>query len=141
MRVVRWLLATMSIVLFAMVGLWFWYRQASLPEHEGTLPVTWLPRPVQIIRDEAGVPTISAQTEPDALFALGFVHAQDRLWQIEFNRRIGQGRIAEIVGPGGVDTDRFLRTLGIYRQAQADDPGLDPEMRTLLHAQLARGKC
>ena len=137
MRVVRWLLATMSIVLIAMVGLWFWYRQASLPEHEGTLPVTWLPRPVQIIRDEAGVPTISAQTESDALFALGYVHAQDRLWQIEFNRRIGQGRIAEIVGPAGVDTDRFLRTLGVYRQAQAMARDLDPETRTLVEAYCA----
>src|SRR5882757_2955093 len=137
MRVVRWALAVLSIVLVAMVGLLLWYRQASLPEHEGTLLVGTLSRPVRITRDGAGVPTISAQTEADALFALGFVHAQDRLWQIEFNRRIGQGRISEIVGPAGVDTDRFLRTVGIYRQAQAMAQELDPETRALLDAYCA----
>jgi penicillin amidase len=137
MRVVRWALAALAIMVIATVGLLLWYRQASLPVHEGTLLVGSLSRPVRIARDDTGVPTISAQTEPDALFALGFVHAQDRLWQIEFNRRIGQGRIAEIVGPGGVDTDRFLRTLGIYRQAQAIAQELDPESRTLLDAYCA----
>jgi penicillin amidase len=137
MRVIRWVLAAVSIVLVAAIGLWLWYRQASLPEFEGTLVVRPLSRPVQISRDDAGVPTITAQTESDALFALGYVHAQDRLWQIEFNRRIGQGRIAEIVGPAGVDADRFLRTLGIYRQAQAIVGELDPESRTLLEAYCA----
>src|ERR1700741_1746951 len=118
MRLVRWLGAAVLIVLVATIGLWLWYRQASLPEHEGTLLVHSLSRPVRIVRDDAGVPTITAQTESDALFALGYVHAQERLWQIEFDRRIGQGRIAEIVGAGGLDTDRFLRTLGVYRRAQ-----------------------
>jgi penicillin G amidase len=137
MRVLRWILAVLLVVVVAAVGLWQWYRQASLPEHEGTLTVRSLSRPVQIVRDEAGVPTITAKTEADALFALGYVHAQDRLWQIEFNRRIGQGRISELVGPGGVDADRFLRTLGIYRQAQAIERELDPEARGLLDAYCA----
>jgi penicillin amidase len=137
MRVIRWALAVVSIMLVATVGLLLWYRQASLPEHEGTLRVDSLSRPVRITRDAAGVPTISAQTEADALFALGFVHAQDRLWQIEFDRRIGQGRVAEVVGPEGVSTDRFLRTLGIYRQAQAMAQDLDPESRALVDAYCA----
>src|SRR5437899_3038170 len=137
MRVVRWILAVVSVVLVAAVGLWLWYRQASLPEREGTLAVRSLSAPVQIVRDAAGVPTITAKAEPDALFALGYVHAQERLWQIEFNRRIGQGRISELVGPAGVDTDRFLRTLGIYRQAQAIVRELDPETRNLLDAYCA----
>jgi penicillin amidase len=137
MRLVRWLLAAVSILLVAAIGLWLWYRQASLPEHEGTLRVAWLSRPVQITRDDAGVPTIEAQSEADALFALGYVHAQDRLWQIEFDRRIGQGRIAELVGPGGLDTDRFLRTLGVFRQAQAIVRDLDPVSRALLEAYCA----
>jgi penicillin G amidase len=137
MRVIRWALAVVSIVLIATVGLLLWYRQASLPEHEGTLRVDSLSHAVRITRDEAGVPTISAQSEADALFALGFVHAQDRLWQIEFDRRIGQGRVAEIVGPAGVGTDRFLRTLGIYRQAQAMALELDPESRALVEAYCA----
>jgi penicillin amidase len=137
MRVVRWILAALSVVLVAAVGLWLWYRQASLPEHEGTLIVPSISRPVQIVRDEAGVPTITAQTETDALFALGYAHAQDRLWQIEFNRRIGQGRISELVGPAGVETDRFLRTLGVYRRAQAIARELDPQTRALVDAYCA----
>jgi penicillin amidase len=137
MRVVRWLFVVLSVALVAAAGLWLWYRQASLPEHEGTLLVRSLSSPVRIARDEAGVPTITAQSESDALFALGYVHAQDRLWQIEFNRRIGQGRIAEIVGPAGVPTDRFLRTLGIYQRAQAMARELDPESRALLDAYCA----
>lgn len=137
MRVVRWALGVVAVVLVAALGLCLWYRQASLPEHEGTLLVPSLARPVQITRDDAGLPNITAQTEADALFALGFVHAQDRLWQIEFNRRIAQGRISELVGPAGVDADRFLRTLGIYRQAQAIARGLDPESRALLDAYCA----
>jgi len=137
MRVVRWILAILTVVLVASVGLWLWYRQASLPEHEGTLQVGSLPHPLQIVRDDAGVAAITAQTESDALFGLGYAHAQDRLWQIEFNRRIGQGRISEIVGPAGVDTDRFLRTLGIYRQALSLAHELDPEARELVEAYCA----
>ncbi len=137
MRVLRWILAVVSVVLVAAVGLWQWYRQASLPEQEGTLVVPSLRNPVQIVRDDAGVPTITAKSESDALFALGYAHAQDRLWQMEFNRRIGQGRISELVGPAGLDTDRFLRTLGIYRQAQAIVRELDPEARSLLDAYCA----
>jgi penicillin amidase len=128
------MLAALSVVLVAAVGLWLWYRQASLPEHEGTLIVPSISRPVKIVRDETGVPTITGQTEADALFALGYAHAQDRLWQMEFDRRIGQGRISELVGPAGVDTDRFLRTLGVYRRAQAIARELDPQTLALVEA-------
>jgi penicillin amidase len=137
MRLVRWLLAAVLIVLVATIGVWFWYRQASLPEREGTVLVQAVSRPVQIVRDASGVPTITAQTESDALFALGYVHAQDRLWQIEFDRRIGQGRISELVGAGGLETDRFLRTLGVYRAARAMANELDPESHALVDAYCA----
>ncbi|HEY4038082.1 MAG TPA: penicillin acylase family protein, partial [Burkholderiaceae bacterium] len=137
MRVLRWILGVVLVTLVAAVGLWLWYRQASLPEHEGTLVVRSISNPVQIVRDEAGVPTITARTEAEALFALGYAHAQDRLWQIEFNRRIAQGRIAELVGPAGIDTDRFLRTLGVYRRAQAIASELDPQTRALVEAYCA----
>jgi len=118
-----------------MVGLWFWYRQASLRSRRnaaGHLATA----PVQIIAYEAGVPTISAQDRSDALFALGYVHAQDRCGRSN-SPPIGQGRIAEIVGPAGVDTDRFLRTLGVYRQAQAMLAISIPETRTLVEAYCA----
>lgn len=114
-----------------------WYRQASLPVHEGSRSVPGLAAPVSIVRDAHAVPSIRAETEADALFALGYVHAQDRLWQIEFNRRIAQGRLAEILGPGALDTDRFLRTLGVHRAAQSIAANLDAETRALLDAYAA----
>jgi len=129
--VLAFLLATIGV---AGAGVVLWFRQAGLPEHEGTLHAAKLSRPVRIARDEVGVPTIVAQSEADALFALGFVHAQDRLWQMELQRRIGQGRLAELLGPRAVDTDRALRTLGIYRRAQSMAAELDVETAVLLRA-------
>ena len=81
--------------------------------------------------------TSSPQALEDASFALGFVHAQDRLWQMEMNRRIAAGRLSEIVGAGGLETDRFLRTLGVRRAAEANLRTLDAETRKLLDAYAA----
>ena len=92
-----------------------WYRSASLPQVSGKLRLTGLHGPVDILRDAEGIPHIYAQSADDAYFALGFAHAQDRLWQLEMNRRIPAGRMAEILGPSAVGTDRFLRTLGVRR--------------------------
>lgn len=114
-----------------------WYGQASLPAHEGERSVPGLAGPVSIVRDAHAVPFIRAETEADALFALGYAHAQDRLWQIDFNRRIAQGRVAEILGPAAVDADRFLRTLGIHRVAQSIAANLDAQTRALLDAYAA----
>ena len=132
MRVVRWALVMIAILLVAGFGLGLWYRQVSLPEQEGTLQVPSLSHPVRIVRDAAGVPAITAQSESDAFFALGYVHAQDRLWQMEFDRRISQGRVAELVGAGGLSVDRFVRTLGIHQWAQRMASELDPPTRALL---------
>jgi penicillin G amidase len=141
MRVIRWVLAGLSILLLIVLvvaaGMFLWYRQASLPEQDGTLLVGTLSGPVRIVRDDAGVPSITAQSESDAQFALGFVHAQDRLWQIDFNRRVAQGRISELVGPAGLDTDRFLRTLGVYARARQMAAELDPETRVMVESYCA----
>jgi len=137
MRPIRLLLALLPILLLAVLGLMLWYRQASLPVQEGTLNVAGLEHPVRILRDDAGVPSISADSEADALFALGFVHAQDRLWQMEFERRLGQGRLAELLGPDALPTDRFLRTIGIARRAQSMVAEQDGEMLALLQSYCA----
>jgi penicillin amidase len=137
MRVLRLIGAVALLIIVALVGAFLWYRKASQPTHEGSLLVSGTSKPVVISRDERALPYIDAADEIDAIFALGFVHAQDRLWQMTFNRRIAQGRVAEIAGPGALDTDRFLRTLGIYRTAQAAAGRLDPETRRLLEAYAA----
>ena len=125
------------LVIVALLAVLLWYRQASLPVHEGTFIVTGLQQPVRIDRDEHGIPTIVAANERDATFALGYVHAQDRLWQMEMNRRIAAGRLAEVLGEPALDTDKFLRTIGIARTAQSIYQNLDAEHRDLLDAYAA----
>jgi penicillin amidase len=92
---------------------------------------------VEVLRDAQGIPHIFARSERDAQFALGFVHAQDRLWQLEMNRRIASGRLAEVLGAAALDTDRFLRTIGIRRVAGANLRHLDTGSRKLLDAYAA----
>ena len=113
------------------------YLRLSLPKVEGEIKLAGLSAPVEVQRDRYGIPHISAQTLEDAVYGLGFAHAQDRLWQMEMNRRIAAGRMAEILGPGALETDRFLRTLGVRRAAQANLRQLDPETRKLLDAYAA----
>lgn len=136
----RWLVAIGGLALAAavlLVASLLWYRQAIEPLHEGTLVVGGPQAPVDIRRDEHGIPTIDARSEHDAYFALGFVHAQDRLWQMEFNRRIAAGRLAEILGPSALPSDQFLRALGVRRAAQRAYEALDAEHRGLIDAYVA----
>jgi penicillin amidase len=97
----------------------------ALPDRDGTLSLPGLGAPVVIARDAHGIPLITAQSEDDAYFALGYVHAQDRLFQMEMMRRQGQGRIGELIGANGLASDRFMRTLGLYKRAEEDFRGLD----------------
>jgi len=90
----------------------------SLPALDGTVEAAGLTAPIEIIRDAGAVPHIFAANKNDALFGLGYVHAQDRLWQMEFQRRIGHGRLSEIFGDATVPQDRFLRTVGFGRAAR-----------------------
>ena len=125
------------LVFVTLLAVLLWYRQASQPVHEGTFVVAGLQQPVRIDRDEHGIPTIVAANERDATFALGYTHAQDRLWQMEVNRRIAAGRLAEVLGEPALDTDKFLRTIGISRTAQSIVQNLDAEHRDLLDAYAA----
>jgi len=113
------------------------YLRQSLPQTGGEVRLAGLRAPAEVLRDRYGIPHIYAASAEDASFALGFVHAQDRLWQMEMSRRIAAGRLSEIVGPGGLETDRFLRTLGVRRSAEANLRILDAETRALLEAYAA----
>jgi penicillin amidase len=108
--------------------------QTRLPRLDGTLRLAGLSHPVEIRRDEWGVPHIYANNLPDLFFAQGFVHAQDRLWQMEFNRRLVAGRLAEILGPVAVDLDRWVRTLTMRRVAEYEVMLLSEEARNFLQA-------
>ena len=126
---------TLLFVLAAVAG--YLYLRQSLPKTEGEIHLSGLAARVDVLRDRYGIPHIFAASLEDASFALGFVHAQDRLWQMEMSRRIAAGRLAEIVGTGGLETDRFLRTLGVRRSAEANLRTLDAETRKLLEAYAA----
>lgn len=122
------------LLLAALLIAFFWYRNASQPQIAGKLRLAGPGAAIDIVRDAAGVPHIYAQSKADAYFALGFVHAQDRLWQMEMNRRIPAGTVAEILGPNAAGSDRFLRTLGVRRNAQAILENLAPDARAALDA-------
>jgi penicillin amidase len=130
------LAALVALVFLAGAGGWLYLRQ-SLPQMEGELRLQGIAAPVEILRDQYGIPHIRAESLEDASFALGFVQAQDRLWQMEMNRRIASGRLAEVVGPAGLEIDRFLRTLGVRRVAEANLDGFGADTRKLLEAYAA----
>ena len=112
-------IATVLVVVLAIAGVALLLRfRTSLPRLDGAVTVAGLERPVSIVRDARGVPHIHAGSENDAWFALGYVHAQDRLFQMEMQRRAGQGRLAEMLGAPGLVPDRLFRSLGLYRRAQ-----------------------
>ncbi len=104
----------------------------SFPQTDGELQITGLDGPVDIYRDGMGIPHIYATTLHDLFFAQGYVHAQDRFWQMDFWRHIGSGRLSEMFGEGQVDTDKFLRTLGWRQTAEQEYAMLSPESKAIL---------
>src|SRR5215475_9881142 len=129
----RLFLLFMLLAILAGGALWL-LVQSSLPQTAGTLPLPGLAAPVSVVRDAMGVPTIRAQNTHDLYMALGFVHAQDRLFQMDEQRRLAQGRLSEVLGPITLPTDRTLRTLGLYRYAAASIPTLSPDFKAVLDA-------
>jgi len=115
----------------------FLYLRSALPQTNGRIVLSGLKAEIRIDRDADGVPRVIAQDDEDLAFGLGFVHAQDRLFQMELQRRYGAGRLAEIFGPQAVSVDRQMRVLGLYRAAEAEIPFLSPEMNRALEAYAA----
>lgn len=125
-----------AIVLVVVAGGWLWVR-SSLPMTDGTLTVAGVSAAVTISRDAHGFPTIKAASDPDAAFGLGFVTAQDRFFQMDLMRHAVAGRLAEWFGPPAFDSDKSMRTLGLYRAAQAQYALLSPELRAVYDAYAA----
>jgi penicillin amidase len=115
----------------------FVYLRRSLPAVNGTIVVAGVSAPVEIVRDADAIPHIFAATKRDGLYALGYVHAQDRLWQMEFQRRVGFGRLSEIFGAATLPQDRFLRTVGYGRAARTAWARMPPDTRTQIEAYVA----
>lgn len=94
--------------------------RASFPQVAGTVQVDGLNAPVDVVRDQLGIPAIYADSLDDLFFAQGYVHAQDRFWEMDVRRHITSGRLSEMFGESQVTTDSFLRTLGWYRIAEEE---------------------
>ena len=135
------LTATVLAVVVFLIGAYF-QVQGALPPYSGHVQAPGLKASVEILRDKNAVPHIIAGSIEDAAFGLGYVHAQDRFWQMELMRRLGQGRLAELIPPaligdGVVDSDRTMRGLGLYRKASDSVNALSPGMRTVLDSYAA----
>jgi penicillin amidase len=136
-RGTRILLAVLVVVLLVGVigfGYLTYLVRRPWPDVDGTVRLDGLDARVTVIRDSWGVPHIYAATSHDLFFAQGYVHAQDRFWQMEFSRRAGTGRLAELLGPSALESDRFIRTLGWHRTAAQELEGLDEDVRSVLQA-------
>jgi len=105
-----------ALIMALVVGGWHLYTK--LPKRDGSLALSQLEAAVTVHYDERGVPHITAKNETDLYRALGFVHAQDRLFQMEMARRIARGELAEILGERLVETDRLFRTLSLQPHAE-----------------------
>lgn len=140
-QTLKWLAglaALAAVLLLVAAASAFAILRATVPAPSGTIAVAGLKGPVEIIRDQEGVPHIFGTQSYDLCVAIGFAHAQDRLWQMELLRRAGQGRLSEIFGERTLNTDIFFRTLDLYGHAERSLAALPKETRALLEA-YARG--
>jgi penicillin amidase len=110
-------LTALALIVAATAAGAYWYLDSKQPQRTGELSLSSLQAAVTVDYDERGVPHIQAQNEADMYRALGYVHAQDRLFQMEILRRLARGELAEVLGSTLVDTDRLFRTLGIREHA------------------------
>jgi penicillin G amidase len=127
--VVLLILALLAIVVMGSIT-----THRGWPQVTGTISVPGLGRPVTVTRDGAGIIQISADTSHDLFLAQGYVHAQERMWQMEISRRVGAGRLAELFGAGQVDTDTYIRTLGWRVAAQRDLASMSSSTVALLQS-------
>jgi penicillin G amidase len=138
LRLVRRLLVGLGFVVLLAAAVVTGVLWLTLPPRSQQVRIPGLSGPVDIGFDTDGIPRIRAVSATDAAAALGFVHARDRLFQMELMRRAASGRLSEIAGQATLSLDRTMRTLGLRRRATADYPTLPAEARAMLEA-YARG--
>ncbi|MGE0132601.1 MAG: penicillin acylase family protein [Blastocatellales bacterium] len=106
----------------------------ALAQTEGVIKLAGLRKPVKVLRDEWGIAHIYAETQDDLFFAQGFVAAQDRLWQMDLWRRIGEGKLAEVLGPRAVERDRFARLIRYRGNMKAEYESYAPDAKQIIEA-------
>ncbi|MBV6325523.1 penicillin acylase family protein [Duganella violaceipulchra] len=135
------LLLRFTLFLLLPIAVLSWYGvryvRSSQPQLSGQLRVAGLDGAVSIARDRQGAAHITASNEHDVYFAMGYAHAQDRLWQLELHRRIAQGRLSEVLGRQALQQDVWFRTLGLYQAAASAWPALSGQAQASLTAYAA----
>lgn len=131
------LILALVVLAAALGGYVYWFTRQALPKTSGSQRVAGLSQPVEIVRDQYGVPHIYAHTPEDLFFAQGFVHAQERFWQMEFQRRTASGRLSEIFGENTLSTDRYLRHFNFYALTAQSYQMLDAGTRQVIDAYTA----
>ncbi len=135
MRTFKIILKIVGILLgiLLLAGIFFYFQQK--PIYEGQIQLDGIEKETNVYFDEFGIPHIYAETETDAMIALGYVHAQERLWQMELLRRIAPGRLSEIFGEDMLETDRFFTTLGIETATEKSIKALNTNTKAYQLAQ------
>lgn len=136
-RLLKYINTLIAVALVAALAIAYWYAYRPLPDTSGAIS-TYVSRNVTVARDSLGAPHIAAESIDDALFAQGYVTAQDRLWQMDSLRRVVSGQLAEIVGAAALDSDREARGLRLQHLAEDAARTMPPQDRAALAA-YARG--
>lgn len=125
---------TLMVLSILLVGTLSYTVRRSFPLENGAIAIPSIKSEVTIKRDQWGIPHIYASNSHDLFMAQGYIHAQDRFWQMDFWRHIGSGRLAEMFGASQVDTDKYLRTMGWARVAQQEIQQMDTEIKANFQA-------
>jgi penicillin amidase len=133
-RALKYVVLILVVIAVAVTGYGAWIFNRALPDTSGSVLLSGLTAPVSVIHDEHGVPHIFARDMNDAARTLGYLHASERLFQMEMNRRAGQGRLSEVLGSDMLGVDKFIRTLGLYQLAAESFDALSPDAQKMVQA-------
>ncbi|NBX10345.1 MAG: penicillin acylase family protein, partial [Marivivens sp.] len=117
-----------------LIGFTLYFASRSLPDYNETIAVDGLSATVEVVRDNSDVPHIFGETDPDVFFALGFAHAQDRMWQMITDRRTAQGRMAQVFGQSMLPSDILMRRLDLYNLSLSSVEAQDDQTKAALDA-------
>lgn len=133
-KVLAWIGVVVAALLLVAAVLVTWVVRRAWPQVSGRIAVSGLHAPVEVLRVEAGVPHLYARDAHDLFFAQGYVHAQDRLWQMELDRRTGAGELSALFGAAALDLDRTMRVFEIRASSERDWQAASPAARATLLA-------
>ncbi len=133
-KIITGLLFTIVIILTGFFVISYFFLKSYIPDYDGETETSLIKNNVTIYRDSSGIPFIITKEQTDAAFALGYLHAQERMFQMDLSRRAGEGRLSEIIGTKTIPFDKMFKTLRIRKVVDEFYAQIDPEARTILEA-------